>query len=71
MWGVSPVPKESRFQAMEEFKSRKQLPGETPHAYLYVLKHLLSKALPELEGAAKEDLLLHHFIDGLPKHIGQ
>ena len=52
------LPEESRFQAMKEFESRKQLPGETPHAYLFVLKRLLSKALPTLEGAAKEDLLL-------------
>ena len=27
--------------------------------------------MPDLDGVAKEELLLHHFIDGLPRHIGQ
>ena len=33
------VPDATRFQAMKEFEGRKQMPGETPHAYLFVLKH--------------------------------
>lgn len=65
------VPDATRFQAMKEFERRKQIPGETPHAYLFNLKRLLGRALPDLDGVAKEALLLHHFIDGLPKHIGQ
>jgi hypothetical protein len=65
------LPHESRFQAMTEFEGRKQFPGESAHAFLFNLKRLLDRALPDLEGQAKEDILLHHFIDGLPRNIGQ
>ena len=32
---------------------------------LHILKRLLNAAMPELEVASKEKLLLHHFITGL------
>ena len=35
--------------------------------FLHSLKRLLNAAMPELEDASKEKLLLHHFIAGLPE----
>ena len=63
--------KETRFQVMREFERRRLLPGEPPHVFLYNLKRLLEIAMPELTGEAKEQMLLHHFIDGLPTEIAK
>ena len=61
------IPEEVRVQSLREFEARKQMPGESPHAYLFQFKKLLHTALPNLEGGTKETMLLQHFIDGLPK----
>ena len=63
--------KETRFQVMREFERRRLLPGEPPRVFLYNLKRLLEIAMPELTGEAKEQMLLHHFIDGLPTEIAK
>lgn len=47
------------------------MPSESPHAFLFHLKKLLNLALPELEGNARETMLLQHFLDGLPQNISQ
>lgn len=65
------VPAEARVQSLREFETRKQMPGESPHAYLFHLKKLLQTALPNLEEDTKETMLLQHFLDGIPKSIGQ
>ena len=65
------IPDEARVQSLREFEARKQLPGESPHAYLFRHKRLLDTALPNLDGEAREVMLLQHFLDGLPKNIGQ
>ena len=65
------VPEEVRVQSLREFEARKQMPGESPHVYLFQLKKLLHTALPNLEGDTRETMLLQHFIDGLPKSISQ
>ena len=38
-------PEESRFKSLREFETRKQLPGASPHVFLFILKKLLNKAL--------------------------
>ena len=65
------VPDEARVQSLREFETRKQIPNESPHAYLFHLKKLFDTALPNLDGDTRETLLLQHFIDGLPKNVGQ
>ena len=65
------MPVEARFKALKDFESRKQLPGESPHVFLFNLKKLLAHAMPEISGEAKEALLLHHFLEGLPSNMGQ
>lgn len=65
------VPEEARIQSLRSFEKRKQLPGESPHAYLFQLKKLLGTALPNVDDATKETMILHHFIEGLPKSIAQ
>ena len=64
-------PTESSFRSLRDFESRKLMPNESPHAFLYNLKKLLDEALPGLTGDAKEKFLLHHFLEGLPSHIAQ
>ena len=65
------IPEEVRVHELHEFESRKQLPGESPHTYLFHLKKLLGVALPQLNEETSETKLLQHFIAGLPKGIGQ
>ena len=61
-------PEESRFKSLQEFETRKQLPGKSSHVFLLILKKLLNKALPNLD---QENLLRHHFLDGLLNNIAQ
>lgn len=65
------IPEEVRVHTLHEFESRKQLPGESPYAYLFRLKKLLEVALLQLNEETSETMLLQHFIAGLPKGIGQ
>ena len=62
------LPEEARFQAMKEFETRKQLPGESPHLFLFNLKRLV---MPGISEDAREQLLLHHFLDGVPVSISR
>ena len=47
------------------------LPGETLHLFLHDLKRLLDQAMPDLPAAAREQLLLHQFLTGLPIGISK
>ena len=47
------------------------MPNESPHTFLFELKKLLKLALPDLDGNARETMLLHNFLDGLPQNISQ
>ena len=67
----SPEGSHARFKSLREFETRKQLPGKSSHVFLLILKKLLNKALPNLDQEAKENLLLHHFLDCLLNNIAQ
>ena len=58
------IPKDVRVHVLHEFECRKQLPGESPHAYLFRLK-LLEVVLPQLNEETSGTMLLQHFIAGL------
>jgi hypothetical protein len=49
-------PKETQFEAMKEFERRRLLPGETPSVFLFNLKVLLKRAMPELAEDANEQM---------------
>ena len=64
-------PDSARFVAMREFEKRKLLPGELLAMFLHNLRKLLDMAMPELGEEGKEQMLLHHFIEGLPKEVAR
>ena len=47
------------------------LPGEAASLYLHELKLLLDQAMPELTVEAKQQLLVHQFLNGLPLSVSQ
>ena len=47
------------------------LPGEAASLYLHELKLLLDQAMPELTAEAKQQLLVHQFLNGLPLSVSQ
>ena len=61
----------SEFISLEEFHSRTMWPGEAVALYLYDLKRLLQQAMPELSENARQPLLLHQFLSGLPDAISR
>ena len=58
------------FVAMREFEKKKLLLGESPAMFLHNLRKLLDVAMPAL-GKGKEQMLLHHFIEGLTKEVAR
>jgi len=52
--------------SLDNFHQRKLHPGEVILLYVHDLRKLLSHALPD---AAKEPLLLHQFLAGIPEAI--
>ena len=61
----------SEFISLEEFHSRTMRPGEVVALYLHDLKRLLQQAMPELAENARQPLLLHQFLSGLPDAISR
>ena len=57
------------FISLNEFHQRKAHPGEALPVYLHELKRLLDRAMPKLEKKARDQLLLHQFLDGLPVSV--
>jgi len=54
---------------LEEFQKRVTFPGESIKMYLYELKGLLRQAMLELAEDASQQLLIHHFLAGLPAQV--
>lgn len=54
------------FVSLDEFHKRKLRPGEALSVFLLDLKKLLSQAMPVLEGRARNQLLIHQLLAGLP-----
>ena len=59
------------FSALDRFNRRSMLPGETLNLYVHELKRLLQQAMPDLQADAKEQLLLHQFLTGLPPAVSK
>ena len=57
------------FNTLEKFRQRKMFPGEALPVFLHDIKQLLEQAMPGLDAEAKEQLLLHQFVAGLPPAI--
>ena len=59
------------FTALEKFNGRSMLPGGTLPLFIHDLKQLLDQAIPDLPNEAKEQLLLHQFLAGIPSAISK
>ena len=57
------------FVSLDEFHQRKLRPGEAISVFVHDLKKLLEMAVPSLNKEAKDPLLLHQFVAGLPEAI--
>ena len=60
-----------RFISLGDFHKRTLLPGEPLSVYVHQLKQLLNQTMPDLAVPAKEQLLLHQFLAGLPEDISK
>ena len=59
------------FTTLERFRQRKMVPGEVLSVFPHDLKQLLEQAMSGLDSTAKEQLLLHQFVAGLPSAISK
>ena len=59
------------FVSLGEFHRRKLRPGEALSVFVHDAKKLLDQAMPKLEKNAREQLLLHQFLGGLPETISR
>ena len=59
------------FVSLDDFHRRKLRPGEAISLYVHDLRKLLSHALPEAANDAKEPILLHQFLAGIPEAIAR
>ena len=55
------------FVSLDDFHRRKLCPGKAISVYVHDLRKLLPHALPEAVNDAKESLLLHQFLAGIPE----
>ena len=60
-----------RFVSLADFHKRALHPGKPLSVYVHQLKQLLNQAMPDLASAAKEQLLLHQFLGGLPEDVSK
>jgi len=59
------------FVLLDNFHCRKLRPGKAISLYVHDLRKLLTHALPDMEQAAKEALLLHQFLVRIPEAIAK
>ena len=59
------------FVSLDEFHNRKLLPGEALSVFVHSLKTLLLQAMPDIDAAARDQLLLHRFLAGIPASVSQ
>lgn len=59
------------FVSLEEFHRRKLRPGEALSVFVHDMKKLLEQAMPNLEGTARDQLLLHQFLAGIPDTVSR
>ena len=65
------ITKPPEFVSLEQFHQRKIHPGESISIFGHELKKLLNQAMPNLAKEAKEQLLLHQFLVGLPPAVSR
>ena len=63
------IPEEGKFIAMDTFHKRSLFPSESVQIYVYELKKLINIAPSDLATEAKEQLLFHRFVTGLPEEL--
>ena len=61
----------ARFVSLKDFKGKRLLSGEPLLVFLHVLKQLLEQVMPEADAATRKQLLIHHFLTGLPTHMSR
>ena len=59
----------AEFVSMAAFHKRILRPGEALSLFTHDLKQLLTAAMPQVEGAARNQLLVHQFLCGLPDRV--
>ena len=59
------------FVSLEAFHSRKLRPGEALSVFVHELKKLLDQAMPGLDATARDQLLLHQFLGGIPSTVSR
>ena len=57
------------FISLDDFHPRKLRPGEPMSVFVHDLKKLIDHAIPNMEKEARDPLLLHQFLAGLPDGI--
>ena len=59
------------FVSLDDFHKRRLHPGEPISVYVHELKKLLDQAMPKLDTNARDQLLLHQFLVGIPRDISK
>ena len=59
------------FVSMDHFHKRKLQPGEALSVFVHELKKLIDQAMPVLEKSARDQLLLHQFLAGIPNNVSR
>ena len=55
--------------SLDELHQRKLHPGESATLYVHHLKKLLERAMPTVDNAVRDQLVLHQFVAGLPQEM--
>lgn len=59
------------FVSLDGFHRRKLRPGEAISVFVHDLRKLLGQAMPDLEKPARDTLLLHQFLAGIPENVSR
>ena len=59
------------FVSLDNFHRRKLWPGEALFVFVHAMKKLLEQAMPSLDKPARDQLLLHQFLAGLPDNVSR
>ena len=59
------------FLSLEEFHKRKLHPREPLQMFIHELKTLLNRAMPDMDVATRDQLLLHQFLADIPLGVSK
>ena len=65
--GIGPV----QFMSMDDFHHRRLLPGKSLSVFSHELKKLINQAMPTVDTATCQQLLIHQFLLGLPTEVSK